>query len=75
MGIGGCVIVFALGAIFTFGVNWHVAGVNLHVIGVILMIAGLLGLFTFASLFRRRGPIDRGAEEEIVTQRRYYDGP
>lgn len=85
MGIGGCIVVFALGAILTFGVSWHLAGMNIHVVGVILMAAGLLGLITYVSLFRRRGLRgDRlgggigtglGGEEEVVRERRYYDGP
>ena len=75
MGIGGCIIVFALGAIMTFGVSWHLAGMNIHIVGVILMAAGLLGLATYASLFRRRSGRLGVGDEEIVLERRYYDGP
>ncbi|WP_034091633.1 hypothetical protein [Streptacidiphilus albus] len=76
MGIGGCVIVIAVGAIATFGVNWHVAGMNIHVVGVILMIAGLLGLVTYVSIYRSRLPRRRlGGDEVVVEDRRYYDGP
>ena len=75
MGIGGCIAVFALGAILTFGVNWHVSGMNLTVVGVILMAAGLLGVFTIAGMYRRRRPPvgGLGEGEEIVRERRYYD--
>jgi membrane protein implicated in regulation of membrane protease activity len=76
MGIGGCIIVFALGAILTFGVNWHISGMNVHVVGVILMFAGLLGVVTYAGVYRRRLPGGRrGRSEEMVEERRYYDGP
>ena len=76
MGIGGCIAVFALGAILTFGVNWHVSGMNLTVVGVILMAAGLLGVVTIAGMYRRRRPpsgIGLGDSEEIIRERRYYD--
>ncbi|MFC1403840.1 MULTISPECIES: hypothetical protein [Streptacidiphilus] len=76
MGIGGCIVVFALGAILTFGVDWHISGMNVHVVGVILMAAGLLGLVTYAGIYRRRFPGGRaGTPPEYVEERRYYDGP
>jgi hypothetical protein len=76
MGIGGCIVAFAAGAILTFGVNWHLAGMNIHVVGVILMAAGLLGLATYIGVYRRRFPGDRvGPGTEVVEERRYYDGP
>ncbi|WP_371477201.1 hypothetical protein [Kitasatospora sp. NBC_00315] len=74
MGIGGCVIVFAIGAILTFGVDWHLSGVNVQVVGVVLMAAGLLGLCTYVAVFRRRRVVGgRGATETVVEDRRYYD--
>ena len=73
MGIGGCIGVFALGAILTFGVDWHVSGMNLRVVGVILMAAGLLGVVTIAGIYRRRRPMGIGDGEEVVRERRYYD--
>jgi Flp pilus assembly protein TadB len=75
MGIGGCIGVFALGAILTFGVNWHVHGMNITVVGVILMAAGLLGVVTIAGMYRRRRPMGMGVGEgeEIVRERRYYE--
>jgi membrane protein implicated in regulation of membrane protease activity len=75
MGIGGCVLVIAAGAIAAFGVNWHLAGMNIHVVGVILMAAGLLGLATYAHIYRRRLPGGRLGGDEVVEERRYYDGP
>lgn len=75
MGIGGCIVVFALGAILTFGVNWHISGMNVHVVGVILMVAGLLGVITYAGIYRRRVSGRGVAPQEYVEERRYYDGP
>ncbi|WP_406209470.1 hypothetical protein OH807_38840 [Kitasatospora sp. NBC_01560] len=74
MGIGGCIIVFAIGAILTFGVDWHMSGVNVDVVGIVLMAAGLLGLVTYASVFRRRRMLGRAGADEVVEERRYYDG-
>ncbi|WP_306184687.1 MULTISPECIES: DUF6458 family protein [unclassified Streptomyces] len=54
MGLGGCIILIAVGAILTFATDWHMQGVNLHVVGVILMIVGLIGVTTFSSIYRRR---------------------
>jgi hypothetical protein len=75
MGIGGCIIVIAAGAIATFGVNWHLAGMNIHIVGVILMAAGFLGLATYASVYRSRFATRRMGGDEVVEEHRYYDGP
>lgn len=75
MGIGGSIIVLALGAILTFGVSWHLAGMNIHVVGVILMGAGLLSLITYAFVFRRRSGGGRPGGKEVVRERLPYDGP
>ncbi|MBC3840881.1 hypothetical protein GXW82_13170 [Streptacidiphilus sp. 4-A2] len=72
--MGGCIIVIAAGAIATFAVNWHLAGMNIHV-GVILMAAGLLGLATYARVYRSRLPSRRLGGDEVVEERRYYDEP
>jgi hypothetical protein len=69
MGIGGCILVFAAGAVLAFGVDWHVKGVDLPVVGVILMIAGLLGLLTYGAVLRRRRVLDRLPDAEIVEER------
>ncbi|WP_155056294.1 DUF6458 family protein [Streptomyces blattellae] len=54
MGLGGCIILIAAGAILTFATNWDMEGVNLDLVGVILMIVGLIGVTTFSSIARRR---------------------
>ncbi|NEB00245.1 DUF6458 family protein [Streptomyces sp. SID13726] len=54
MGLGGCIILIAVGAILTFATDWDMQGVNLDLVGVILMIVGLIGVTTFSSIARRR---------------------
>ncbi len=54
MGLGGCIILIAVGAILTFATDWHMNGVNLDVVGLILMAVGLIGTVTFSSIARRR---------------------
>ncbi|MGV9265952.1 DUF6458 family protein [Kitasatospora sp. NPDC003701] len=73
MGIGGCIILFALGAILTFAVDWHLSGVNVDVVGIVLMVAGLLGLVVYARAMRRR-LVSARTVDPVVEERRYYDG-
>ncbi|MFG2121896.1 DUF6458 family protein [Streptomyces sp. NPDC048710] len=54
MGLGGCIILIAVGAILTFATDWHMQGVNLDLVGVILMAVGLIGTATFSGIARRR---------------------
>ncbi|MET7450545.1 DUF6458 family protein [Streptomyces sp. NPDC005574] len=54
MGLGGCIILIAAGAILTFATDWEMKGVNLDLVGIILMIVGLIGVSTFSSIARRR---------------------
>ncbi|MBJ6639514.1 MULTISPECIES: DUF6458 family protein [unclassified Streptomyces] len=54
MGLGGCIILIALGAILTFATDWHMQGVNLDLVGIILMAVGLIGVATFSGIARRR---------------------
>ncbi|WP_330458892.1 DUF6458 family protein [Streptomyces sp. NBC_00820] len=54
MGLGGCIILIAVGAILTFATDWHMNGVNLDLVGIILMAVGLIGLATFSGIARRR---------------------
>ncbi|WP_225832517.1 DUF6458 family protein [Streptomyces sp. NK08204] len=54
MGLGGCIILIAVGAILTFATDWHMQGVNLTVVGLILMAVGLIGVTTFSGIARRR---------------------
>ncbi|WP_438292864.1 DUF6458 family protein [Streptomyces sp. HUAS TT7] len=54
MGLGGCIILIAAGAILTFATDWHAKGVNLDVVGLILMSVGIIGVAVFTSVLRRR---------------------
>ncbi|MEU1257741.1 DUF6458 family protein [Streptomyces chartreusis] len=54
MGLGGCIILIAVGAILTFATDWEMDGVNLDLVGVIFMIVGLVGVTTFSSIARRK---------------------
>ncbi|QIP88172.1 hypothetical protein GLX30_33815 [Streptomyces sp. Tu 2975] len=54
MGLGGCIILIAAGAILTFATDWEVEGANLDVVGLILMAVGIIGVATFTSIARRR---------------------
>jgi uncharacterized membrane protein len=44
MGIGGSIFLIALGAIFTFAVDFDLGWLDINVVGWVLMIAGLAGL-------------------------------
>ncbi|MEU7422260.1 MULTISPECIES: DUF6458 family protein [unclassified Streptomyces] len=68
MGLGGCIILIAVGAILTFATDWHMHGVNLTVVGLILMAVGLIGVATFTGIARRRRVVMPPApvvEEEV----------
>ncbi|MFF6979149.1 DUF6458 family protein [Streptomyces sp. NPDC008343] len=54
MGLGGCIILIAAGAILTFATDWEMEGVNLDLVGIILIIVGLIGVTTFSSIARRK---------------------
>ncbi|RKT08737.1 hypothetical protein BX285_7103 [Streptomyces sp. 1114.5] len=73
MGIGGCIGLFALGAVMAFATDWHLKGINVHMVGWILMAAGLLGMITYVNVFRRRRMGRRVDADEVVEERRYYE--
>lgn len=77
MGLGGCIILIAVGAILAFATDWHMNGVNLHLVGVIFMVVGLIGVATFSSIARRRRvvvPPTPVVEEERHRHRDEYGG-
>lgn len=43
MGISTSIIIFAVGAVLDFAVNFTTKGLNLHAVGVILMVVGGIG--------------------------------
>ncbi|MFE1443007.1 DUF6458 family protein [Streptomyces sp. NPDC058739] len=77
MGLGGCIILIAVGAILTFATDWDMKGVNLDVVGVILMAVGLIGVSTFSSIARRRRvvvPPTAPVVEDDPHRRHHRDG-
>ncbi|NGO42275.1 DUF6458 family protein [Streptomyces ureilyticus] len=80
MGLGGCIILIAVGAILTFATDWDMQGVNLDLVGIILIVVGLIGVATFSSVAKRRRvvvpPTTPVIDEERHHSRRdgYSDG-
>ncbi|SHL59645.1 hypothetical protein [Actinacidiphila paucisporea] len=78
MGIGGCIILIAIGAIITFATDWHAKGVNMDLLGLIMMAVGVIGMAAYVSIFKRRripptadGDVPPVVEERYYTDRRY----
>ena len=72
MGLGGCIILIAVGAILTFATDWHMKGVNLDVVGLILMAVGIIGVATFSSIARRRRIVV--PPTAVVEEERHHHG-
>jgi len=74
MTIGGSILLFVVGAILRFAINWSPDYVDLRLVGLILMIAGAVGLIiALTFLFMRR----RGSRPpaEVYEERRYSEPP
>jgi hypothetical protein len=78
VGIGGCIILIAIGAIITFATDWHAKGVNMDLLGLIMMAVGVIGMAAYVSIFKRRripptadGDVPPVVEERYYTDRRY----
>jgi hypothetical protein len=75
VGIGGCIILIAVGAIITFATDWHANGVNVDLVGLIIMAVGMIGLAAYVSIFkRRRIPPTADGDLPPVVEERYYPG-
>ncbi|BBA98806.1 putative membrane protein [Actinacidiphila reveromycinica] len=73
MGIGGCIVLIAVGAIVTFATDWHMKGVNVDLVGLIMMAVGIIGLAAYVSIFkRRRIPPTADGDVPPVVEERYY---
>ncbi|MEU2420285.1 DUF6458 family protein [Streptomyces sp. NPDC007162] len=72
MGLGGCIILIAVGAILTFATDWHMQGVNLDVVGLILMAVGIIGVATFSSIARRRRVMVPPAATVVEEERHHH---
>lgn len=75
MGIGGCIILIAVGAVITFATDWHAKGVNMDLLGLIMMAVGVIGMAAYVSIFkRRRIPPTANGDVPSVVEERYYPG-
>ncbi|TLS42203.1 hypothetical protein FE633_32305 [Streptomyces montanus] len=72
MGLGGCIILIAAGAILTFATDWDMKGVNLDLVGIILMAVGLIGVATFSSIAKRRRVVVPPATPVIDEERHHH---
>lgn len=66
MGLGGCILLIAVGAILTFATDWEMDGLNVTVAGVIMMAVGLIGVAVFTSIARRRRAAPPVAQTTVV---------
>ncbi|MFD3438893.1 DUF6458 family protein [Streptomyces sp. NPDC058685] len=73
MGLGGCIILIAVGAILTFATDWEMKGANLDVIGLILMAVGIIGVVTFSSIAKRRRVVVPPTTPVVTEERRTYE--
>lgn len=72
MGLGGCIVLIAVGAILAFATDWHMEGVNVTLVGVILMAVGLIGVATFSGIARRRRVVVPPATPVIEDERPHH---
>jgi SNF family Na+-dependent transporter len=80
MGIGSGIVLFVIGAILTFALNFRVDWIDLDLVGYILMIAGaIVFIISLVVVFRRRSSISTTrsavdpANSERVTERESRD--
>jgi SNF family Na+-dependent transporter len=80
MGIGSGIVLFVIGAILTFALNFRVDWIDLDLVGYILMIAGaIVFIISLVVVFRRRSSISTTrsavdpARTERVTERESHD--
>ncbi|MFD5553858.1 DUF6458 family protein [Streptomyces sp. NPDC127068] len=70
MGLSGCIVFIAVGAILTFATDWEAQGVDLDVVGLILMAVGFIGAVAFTSIARRRRVVVPGGTTTVVDSER-----
>ena len=71
MGLGGCIVLVAVGAILTFATDWELESVNLDLVGVIMMLVGVIGIVVFTSVLKRRRGVGAPGAPGGVTEERY----
>ncbi|MET7933028.1 hypothetical protein [Streptomyces sp. NPDC005322] len=58
MGLGGCILMIAVGGILTFATDWNANGFNVHLVGLILMAVGIIGTCAYVSVYKRRRVVE-----------------
>ncbi|MFB6391640.1 DUF6458 family protein [Polymorphospora lycopeni] len=68
MGIGGSILLIAIGAIFAFALDVNLGWLNINVVGWVLMVAGVVGLIltTWFWQSRRRAVVQTAPAERQV---------
>ncbi|MEU6125779.1 DUF6458 family protein [Streptomyces sp. NPDC047123] len=66
MGLGGCILLIAAGAILAFATDWEMDGLNVTLTGIIMMAVGLIGVAVFTSIGRRRRTAPPVAQTTVV---------
>ena len=83
MGIGGSILLIALGAILAFAVNVELGWLDLSIVGWVLMLAGVIGLIMTGWFWRsrrrtvvappaQRTPTVPAQDEQVVEEYREY---
>ncbi|MBN0043396.1 hypothetical protein JS756_04635 [Streptomyces actuosus] len=75
MGLGGCIVLIAAGAILAFATDWHMEGVDLDLVGIILMAVGLIGVATFSGIYRRRRVVVPSTTPVVEGERDHHHTP
>ena len=66
MALGTSLILFALGAILAWAVDYSVSGIDIQVIGTILMVVGAIGLLFSLLFWSSFAPFYRGDRTDDV---------
>lgn len=71
MSLGASIVIFAIGAILTFGITASTSGIDLDAIGVILMVVGVIGGLVSAMFLASWAPYRRTIvrSEPVVRER------
>jgi hypothetical protein len=71
MGIGSGILLFVIGAILTFALNFRVDWIDLDLVGYILMVAGVVVfIISLIAVFRRRSSVATTRTVEPGTRER-----
>ncbi|MFE2449129.1 DUF6458 family protein [Streptomyces melanosporofaciens] len=68
MGLGGCILMIAVGGILTFATDWSASGFNVQLVGLILMAVGIIGTSAYVSVYKRRRVVEPTAVAPPVAE-------